>query len=70
MFFWLVNDHSTQTTTTEFVLGAVFSYADLILFGTLKWIASISPEGEEALRTDDGALLAWWHRVNQKVFQI
>ncbi len=55
---------------TEFVFGPVFTYADIILFGSLKWIVCLSPEGEDLLVTEDGALLAWWNRVHQKVFKI
>jgi len=41
----------------------MFTFADIALFGTLKWLVLVSDKGTQWLEIDQG-LLAWWKRVH------
>jgi glutathione S-transferase len=42
----------------------LFTYADLCLFGTLKWVTAVS---EEPLFDSTPALRAWWERIQESL---
>jgi len=47
----------------EYVFGPVFTFADIALFATLKWLVLVSDKHEKWLEIDSG-LMNWWKRMH------